>query len=156
MDEISRYAKVTIIIEDGERTITTKIPVAMDIGIHTNAVQVQEWGVPHLATSYSQDMIDFRMDLRALRDTETGLLMTTETSTVAKEVEKPVEVEWVGIPKHPDYIINRDGDVRSTYDNQPVPYQTGLGEDWYALKIEGGWSKFHSRYALRDAAFPNE
>jgi hypothetical protein len=80
------YKKVTIIIEDAETEVTMRIPIAQDITIEHQAVQVFDDLVGR-PKQYSADIVDFTINLRAYVDPVAGHIMVTERKSKGQEVQ---------------------------------------------------------------------
>ena len=82
-----RYCKVTIIIEDSERTVTIEVPKAEDIVFHENAVKQEHLVGSMWPATYHTSLMDLDLRLRANFDEKEQRLYLMTTQTLAVPVE---------------------------------------------------------------------
>lgn len=74
------YNKVTITVENSEAVITIEIPVAIDLKLGQEAVQVLELFDPDRRPRYQPDIMDLSFNMRAFFDPDKGYLFRQETN----------------------------------------------------------------------------
>lgn len=131
-------AKITIIIEAGDRTQTITIPKATHIRF-TPKVKPELFSFP-MNESFFTESIDLDMSLVALFDNTKGHIYLVENSTVAKEVPKS-DAELHATCSHPDYEYEVTEGQRKSWADADTPPE---GEGWTRNIHVGrdGWDRF--------------
>ena len=85
MSDAVPYSKVTIIIEEGNKTTTIRVPKAKDISFENAAVPAERL-VGSGPFQYETDISKLKLELTSLFDDEKQHLYLIETSTLGEPV----------------------------------------------------------------------